>query len=71
MKRLLSPKTIKKGLPRMSNEGISILTDCLHDKKPKLEYFEYCNRSIPIENSSQRRLVFRIQMIDEERKYDF
>ena len=55
----------------MSNEGISILTDCLHDKKPKLEYFEYCNRSIPIENSSQRRLVFRIQMIDEERKYDF
>jgi len=31
-----------------------------------LEYFVYQNNYIPIENSAQRRLVYKIQMIDLE-----
>ncbi len=32
--------------------------------KPSNEYFIYCNNYIAIENSAQRRLVYKIQMID-------
>jgi hypothetical protein len=42
----------------------SVLTDDWENKKPVSEYFIYHNNYIPIENSAQRRLVYKIQMID-------
>lgn len=42
----------------------SVLTDDWENKKPVAEYFIYHNNCIPIENSAQRRLVYKIQMID-------
>lgn len=61
-------KTVKKLPLRESNEVSSILTEEWEPKKPMLEYFVYQNNYIAIENSAQRRLVYKIQMIDLENK---
>ena len=69
MARLLSPtKTIKKVKQRQSHELSSILTEDWQIRKQSNEFFFYCNNYIPIENSAQRRLVYKIQMIDAEHK---
>lgn len=58
-------KTIKKGRETKEvHELSSVLTDEWELKKPASEYFIYHNNYIPIENSAQRRLVYKIQMID-------
>jgi hypothetical protein len=60
-----SVKTVKKGREaREAQELSSVLTDDWENKKPVSEYFIYHNNYIPIENSAQRRLVYKIQMID-------
>jgi hypothetical protein len=69
-KKLLSPKTMKKTIPRSSNENSSILTEDWLCRKPPTEYFIYGNSKIPIENSAQRRLVYKIQLIDLENKME-
>lgn len=62
-----SVKTVKKGREaREVEEMSSMLTDDWENKKPISEYFIYHNNYIPIENSAQRRLVYKIQMIDLE-----
>ena len=67
--RLMSPtKTVKKVKQRQSHEISSILTEDWQIKKQSNQFFFYCNNYIPIENSAQRRLVYKIQMIDEEQK---
>jgi hypothetical protein len=58
---------VKKGRDAKDiHELSSILTDDWELKKPVSEYFIYHNNYIPIENSAQRRLVYKIQMIDLE-----
>ena len=49
---------------RSYNEVSSILTEDVGIKKQNNEFFYYCNNYIPIENSAQRRFVYKIQMID-------
>ena len=60
-KKSLGSATVKK---RTTNEMLSILEEEYDLKKTQREYFVYHHNYIPIENSAQRRLVLKIQMID-------
>jgi hypothetical protein len=68
--KIIDTKTVKKYNHFESRKGNSILTlnEDADPKKINKEYFIYCNKYIPIENSAQRRLVYKIQMIDLENK---
>jgi len=65
-KKHLDTKTVKKNNQLSLLDGNSIITqlDDSSNKNLLKEYFIYCNNKIPIENSAQRRLVYKIQMID-------